>query len=76
MKLELVNHFLEIKLKKKIIISSIYIESQIIDFGNDIMADNVFNQVKGKYIYNNDEWYCIINLLVHGNIVKIVIFKN
>ena len=45
MKLELVNHFLEIKLKKKIIISSIYIESQIIDFGNDIMADNVFNQV-------------------------------
>ena len=22
------------------------------------MADNVFNQVKGKCIYNNDEWYC------------------
>ena len=22
------------------------------------MADNIFNQVKEKCIYNNDEWYC------------------
>ena len=35
-----------------------HIESQIIDFENDIMADNIFNQVNKKCIYNNDEWYC------------------
>ena len=35
-----------------------HIESNIIDFGNDIMADSVFNQLNWRCIYNNDEWYC------------------
>ena len=28
------------------------------DFGNDKMADYIFNHVKGRCIFNNNEWYC------------------